>query len=224
MSAKRNREDLSEDEDDFSISSDQAVSYKQDAPQPFINIPSSVTNPKMTGEISPLDGISGFDHARLSPQVLREHDLRQPSYGFGAYRTNSGNMETDTVTTLTASSNNPTPVKTRKRVRFTSTIRDNSDDSDDMKINNDLNDITTAFNMTNIDDSPSITPPPNSPVSDDANVGGSTRKRRQKHYKKIKTRKTKKTKKDKKNKKTRKLRSRKNKHSSRKRISRKNKK
>ena len=229
VNKKRSRDELSDNEDEFSIASDQAVSYKQNAPQQFINIPSSVPPPHAHGEVSPLDGISGVDHTRLSPQALHEHDLRQPSLGFETYvrrqSTNAG--DTDTVTTLTNSSNNPTPVKVRKRVKFTSNnmynddsvnIDNDNDNDDDNDNDKEVEDISNLFNIK-------LNTPPNSPASDDANVGGSRHRRKSSRVTRRKRKRINKskTRKAKKNKKTRKSRSRKNKHYSKRRATSKNK-
>ncbi len=232
VNSKRSRDELSDDEDEFSVSSDQdefsvssdqAVSYKQHAPHQFIDIPSSVPPSHAKGEVSPLDGIIGFDHTRLSPQALQEHDLRQPSLGFETYvrRPSANTRDTDTVTTLTNSSNNPTPVKARKRVRFTSNNMYNDDgvnidnDSDNDK---EVEDISNLFNIT-------LNTPPSSPASDDANVGGSRHRRKSSRVTRRKRKRINKskTRKAKKNKKTRKSRYRKNKRYSQSRTKSKNK-
>lgn len=220
LNKKRSRDELSDNEDNFSVSSDKVVGFKQQAREHFIDIPSEVSNPRTHGEVSPLDGISGFDHTRLSPQALRQHDLREPSLGFQPYLPRqTSSTDTDTLTTLTNSnsSNNPTPVKEKKRVRFTSNP---TYDDEDAIVDND-NEVDDMVNLFNI----KLETPPNSPVSDDANVGGSKRRRKSSRVTRRKRKRANKSKTRKaKNKKTRKPRARKTKRYSQKRTKSKNKK
>jgi hypothetical protein len=171
---KRGRDELSEDEQ--SVASDQAISNKYEKQEPFVSIPSTVSKPSISGEISPLDGIATFDHSRLSPQALDEHNRRTPfSMQYRGQNTSSS--------TLTASSSNPTPVKTKKRVKFLDI------DDQDNTFEPDIDQLSNVFNTTHFDrDRREDTDRDSSPETFGGRVYTSSKKNRGKKMTKRKTR------------------------------------